>query len=118
MSNIKSALLDKNGCIHKGYPANAGIKETGWYLPNTFTPNGDGLNDVIRPYLIGMKSLTKFSIYNRLGNLVFSTVRDGEGWDGTYMGRKMDSGAYVWILEYMDDANKPVQQKGSLLLLR
>ncbi len=111
-------ITDKNGCLTKDTLQMLVLKKQGWYLPNTFTPNGDGLNDVIRPYLIGMKSLTRFSIYNRIGNLVFNTVRDGEGWDGTYMGRKLDTGAFVWILEYMDDSNKPVQQKGSLLLLR
>jgi gliding motility-associated-like protein len=94
------------------------LKKPGWYLPNAFTPNGDGLNDIVRPYLIGMKSLTKFVIYNRLGNAVFSSRREGEGWDGTYKGRKLDSGAFVWTLEYIDAAGKAVIQKGSLMLIR
>lgn len=94
------------------------LKKPGWYLPNAFTPNGDGLNDIIRPYLIGMKLLKKFSIYNRLGNLIFSSNREGEGWDGTYKGRKLDSGAFVWTLEYIDTAGKTVMQKGTIMLIR
>jgi len=111
-------ITDKNKCFTTDTLQMLVLKKKGWYLPNAFTPNGDGLNDVVRPYLIGMKSLTKFNIYNRLGNLVFSSVRDGEGWDGTYKGRKLETAAFVWTLEYIDDTNKPVMQKGSLMLIR
>ena len=43
------------------------------YVPTAFTPNGDGFNDVIRPILIGMKSLDYFRVYNRFGELMFAT---------------------------------------------
>jgi gliding motility-associated-like protein len=111
-------ITDKNTCITKDTLQMRVFGKKGWYLPNAFTPNGDGINDIVRPYLIGMKSLTRFSIYNRSGNLLFRSERDGEGWDGTYKGRKQDSGAYVWVLEYIDTDNKAIIQKGSLLLIR
>jgi gliding motility-associated-like protein len=94
------------------------LKKPGYYLPTAFTPNGDGLNDVVRPYVIGMKGLKSFSIYNRGGNLIFHTTKTGEGWDGTYKGEKQVPAVYVWILEYFDSDNKVVLAKGALTLIR
>lgn len=88
------------------------------FLPSAFTPNGDGLNDVIKPYLAGMKKLKRFAIYNRYGNLIFSTTREGEGWNGTYKGTKSDAGVFVWILEYIANDDKEVVQKGTTTLIR
>ncbi len=88
------------------------------YLPTAFTPNGDGLNDVIKPTLYGMKGVKQFTVYNRYGNIVFSTTRQGEGWDGTYKGTKLDSGVFVWILEYITNEDKVVFEKGTLTLIR
>jgi len=88
------------------------------YIPTAFTPNGDGLNDIIKPYLIGMKSLNRFAIYNRNGNIVFSTSKEGEGWDGTYKGIKLDPDVFVWMLEYITNEDRRVVQKGTLTLIR
>jgi gliding motility-associated-like protein len=111
-------ITDKNGCVTADTLQMLVLKGKGWYLPNAFTPNNDGLNDVVRPYLVGMKSLTQFSIYNRFGNLVFNTKRNGEGWDGTSKGAKADAGTYVWVLEYVDVTGAPQLQKGAILLIR
>jgi gliding motility-associated-like protein len=94
------------------------LKKPGVYLPTAFTPNGDGLNDVVRPFLVRMKSLKRFSIFNRGGNLVFSTTRDGEGWDGTFKGQRLDSGVFVWMIEYITTDNKPAMAKGTITLVR
>jgi gliding motility-associated-like protein len=88
------------------------------FLPSAFTPNGDGLNDVIKPYLAGMKSLKRFAIYNRYGNMIFSTTREGEGWNGIYKGTKSEAGVFVWILEYISNDDKTVVQKGTTVLIR
>ena len=69
------------------------------YVPTAFTPNGDGNNDIFRPILIGMKSLSYFRVYNRFGNLVYSTTDIGNGWDGTYLGKGQDPATYVWVAE-------------------
>jgi gliding motility-associated-like protein len=111
-------ITDEHTCITIDTLQMYVLKKEGSYFPNAFSPNGDGLNDEILPYLVGMKMLNKFSIYNRSGNLVFFTQRNGEGWDGTYKGTPQNAGAYVWVLEFTDAANKIVQQKGSLLLIR
>lgn len=94
------------------------LKKPGYYLPTAFTPNGDGLNDVIKPYLVGMKSLKSFSIFNRWGTLVFYSTKEGEGWNGKYNGVDQDTGVYVWILEFVDSNGKTVTAKGTVTVIR
>jgi gliding motility-associated-like protein len=88
------------------------------YVPTAFTPNGDGLNDIFKPILLGMKSLTLFSIYNRWGQLLFSTTQAGNGWDGTYEGNPQETGNYVWIANGIDYHGNNIQQRGNVVLLR
>ncbi|MDQ2720816.1 MAG: PKD domain-containing protein [Bacteroidota bacterium] len=90
----------------------------GIFVPNSFTPNGDGLNDVFRPILIGMKSLDYFRVYNRGGQLMFYTNIQNKGWDGTYKGAAQDPAVFVWIVEGVDYLGKTIFQKGSVTLIR
>lgn len=94
------------------------LKKPGIYLPSAFSPNGDGLNDLLKPYLVQMKSMTRFTIYNRGGQVVFRTAKAGEGWDGKYMNRKVDTGVYVWTLEFISLDDKPQLEKGVVTLIR
>src|SRR5665213_2835755 len=77
-----------------------------FYVPDAFTPNGDGRNDIFRPIAIGMKSLDYFKVYNRLGQLIYSTNTLNEGWDGTFKGRAQDPGVFVWIAQGTDYLGK------------
>ena len=92
--------------------------DPGLYVPNAFTPNGDGINDVFRPIPIGMKSLKYFRVYNRDGQLIFSTSIQNKGWDGTFKGKRQDADVYVWIVEGVDYLDKVIFQKGSVTLIR
>lgn len=94
------------------------LKKPGFYLPTAFTPNGDGLNDEVQPYLVGMKGLKSFSVFNRWGNLVFYTTTYGKTWNGKFQGVDQDPGVYVWILEFYDFNNKKITEKGTLTLIR
>ena len=88
-------------------------------VPDVFTPNGDGDNDVIYVKGWGIKKLIEFSIYNRWGEKVFTTTDINKGWDGTYKGKKqnMDSYAYyVKAIVYIDDI--PYEKKGTITLIR
>ena len=89
-----------------------------FYVPDAFTPNGDGLNDAFRPILIGMKSLKLFKVYNRLGQLVFSTNVQKRGWDGTINGNPQDAGVFVWMAEGEDYLGKIIFKKGTVTLIR
>ena len=90
----------------------------GIFVPNSFTPNGDGLNDVFRPILIGMKSLKYFRVYNRAGQLIFSTNIQNKGWDGTFKGAAQDSDVFVWMVEGVNYLGETIAEKGSVTLIR
>ncbi len=88
------------------------------YVPNAFTPNKDGLNDVIRPILLGIKELKYFRVYNRWGQMVFSTSAREKGWDGNFGGRPQEAGTYVWMAEGVTYTGITKQKKGYVVLIR
>lgn len=87
-------------------------------VPSGFTPNGDGKNDVLRPYLMGISKLNYFSIYNRWGQLLFTTTEENKAWDGTFNGLPQPSGAYVYQASGVDYLGKVVFRKGTVVLIR
>ena len=94
------------------------LKKPGYYLPTAFTPNGDGLNDVAIPYLVRMKSFVSFSVFDRRGTRIFYSQTDGKGWDGRYNGEPQPNGVYVWMLEFIDNNNQKVIEKGTITIIR
>jgi gliding motility-associated-like protein len=87
-------------------------------VPNAFSPNGDQLNETFKPILKGIGELKHFSIYNRFGQLVFSTSKQGEGWDGTFNGKPQNIGAYVWVAEAVGYNGRVFNKKGTVILVR
>lgn len=116
MYNIE--IINPNTCVTIDTVLMQILKKPGYYLPTGFTPNGDGLNDILRPYLVGMKGLKSFSIFNRWGSLVFRSTTAGEGWDGKFKGLDQNPGVYIWILEFIDGDSKPVREKGTVTIIR
>ncbi|MET0466521.1 MAG: gliding motility-associated C-terminal domain-containing protein [Chitinophagaceae bacterium] len=88
------------------------------FVPSAFTPNNDGKNDLLIPVLAGMKQLVYFNIYNRWGQLVFSTPAEGRGWDGRINGQFQSSNTYVWMISAIDYLGKPYSGKGMVTLVR
>jgi gliding motility-associated-like protein len=88
------------------------------YVPDAFTPDGDGLNDVIRPIPIGMKSINVFKIYNRWGELLFIEKNSNMGWNGTFHGKQQAAGSYVYYTEGVTYNGKKVKKKGTILLIK
>jgi gliding motility-associated-like protein len=88
------------------------------FVPNAFTPNRDGRNDMLRPIAVGIARIDFFQIYNRWGQLVFSTSINEHGWDGTIAGKLQPSGTYVWVVKAVDYLGSPYMQRGTLVLLR
>jgi len=88
------------------------------YMPNAFTPNEDGRNDILRGKLIGLKSFDYFVIYNRYGQLIFSTTNPDEGWNGRYKFLDQPAGAYIWMASGTTFTGKKIMKKGTVLLLR
>ncbi|PUZ27441.1 PKD domain-containing protein [Chitinophaga costaii] len=88
------------------------------YVPNAFSPNGDGKNDIFRPLPVGILQIQYFSIYDRWGNEMFSTNEYMKGWDGTFHGQVANMGTYVWMVRGLDQNKKIVMEKGTVTLIR
>jgi len=88
------------------------------YVPTAFSPNGDGLNDILKPLALGLKSIDAFRIYNRWGQLLFYTTQIGQGWDGTFGGAEQSPGTYVWYAQGTDYKNNKLERKGTVVLIR
>ena len=73
------------------------FKEYFVYVPNTFIPDGDRLNEVFSASLIGVQSV-EIEIFNRWGQLIFTSTDLDFEWDGTFRGRQVQNGTYVWKL--------------------
>lgn len=87
-------------------------------LPDAFTPNGDGINDIIKVDGWGIKDLIEIRIYNRWGNEVFYSDDINSGWDGYYKGKLQSIDSYAYVIKAeMWDENITVKQ-GSFSLLR
>jgi gliding motility-associated-like protein len=87
------------------------------FLPNAFTPNNDGLNDVFRiPPDINF-ALDELSIYNRWGTQVFSTNDINKGWNGKYKGQDCEAGTYIYNIQGSDQKGR-VSLKGIIVLIR
>lgn len=89
------------------------------YVPNAFTPNGDGVNDILRVFGISIKSVI-FNVFNRWGEKVFSMETSDlqNGWDGTYRGKMLPPDVFVYYLDATFDDGQKKQLKGSVAILR
>ncbi len=88
-------------------------------IPNAFTPNNDGLNDVLKVmHNSTIVSINYFRVFNRAGNLIYETKNMNEGWDGKINGSIADADAYYWIVEYNTWDTKVFKVKGSTLLIK
>lgn len=88
------------------------------FVPSAFTPNSDGRNDVIRPVMAGIAQLAFFRVYNRWGQLVFSTSQINKGWDGMIGGAKQSSQNFVYMVQAVDYTGKTIVKRGSFVLIR
>ena len=87
------------------------------YVPNAFSPNGDGKNDVFRIKPVSMHVQTS-EIYNRWGQKIYSSPDYRKGWDGRINGNVQDEGMYIWILIGKDENGKQIRRSGNLVLIR
>jgi gliding motility-associated-like protein len=86
---------------------------------NTFTPNGDGINDFFKIKIDGFVSLTQLTIFNRYGQQVFTTRSINDYWTGTSSGSALPNGTYYWIFEGTDDYfHTKVKQASSITIVR
>ena len=88
------------------------------FVPTAFTPNGDGVNDYFRPIAVGISRFDYFRVYNRWGQLVYSSSSTETGWDGKIGGKDQASATFVWVVKGQDFTGKQVFAKGTVTLIR
>jgi gliding motility-associated-like protein len=88
------------------------------YVPSAFSPNNDGANDRFKFIAVGMKTVDLFQVYNRYGQLVYSSTAIMGGWDGKLNGVNQPSGTYVWMIKGTDLQGMLHSQKGTVTLVR
>ena len=119
-AGYRVTLTNSNGCAST--PSNtvltAVVCVTGIYVPDVFTPNGDGINDIIKPITPGIRKFRWFRIYNRWGNLVFEAADAQKGWDGKFRGKEQPAETYIWVVEGADSRGISIKKTGMLNLVR
>jgi gliding motility-associated-like protein len=111
-------VRDTLGCTGTSSVTVKVYKGTNYYVPNAFTPNGDGLNDVFKAIAPGIQVTDHFRIFNRWGKLLFETRDARKGWDGTYLGVPQPTGVYVWMIRGINVSQKLIELKGTVTLVR
>lgn len=87
-------------------------------VPSGFTPNADGRNDIIKAIPIGIKTFQYFNVYNRFGQLLYSSPEIGKGWDGIFAGTAQPAGTYVYTTQGIDYLGNIIFRKGTVVLIR
>ena len=88
-----------------------------FFIPNAFSPNGDGNNDVLKVYGSSVRDVV-MRIYNQWGELIFETKDVNKGWDGTWKGRPQAVGVYVYVAQVTFYNNATMKRKGTVNLIR
>jgi gliding motility-associated-like protein len=87
------------------------------FIPNAFTPNGDGKNDYFFPVGVNVQKVTLY-IFNRWGELIFESHDMNDGWDGRYKGQRVENDVYVWRIIYEDNQNSWYEKIGKVAVVR
>lgn len=111
-------ITTNTGCITVDTQAVKIIKGVEIYVPTAFTPNGDGLNEILRPTLMGISEFHFFRVYNRWGQLVFETSTKYKGWDGKLGSTRQATGVYVWVAEGKGVDGQTYTKRGTSVLVR
>ena len=95
---------------------------TNVFIPNTFSPNGDGSNEIFYPRGTGLFSIKTFRIFNRWGEQVyerygFKANDENAGWDGTFKGKKLMPDVYVYMMDVQCENNSVLVYKGNIALI-
>lgn len=117
-------VSDSNTCTSSAnITVNVLCMAENYFVPNTFSPNGDGTNDIFYPRGRGLASVQSMRVYNRWGQMVFSrrnfTANNASmGWDGKIGGSPALPDVYVYILEFVCENSQVVTLKGNVTLIR
>ncbi len=108
-------ITNSGGCIVTDTVRVFVLEQSELVMPNAFTPNGDGINDVFGPQFIGHSDVKYFKVFNRYGNMVYNGTGN---WDGTYKGHIQDMEIFCWELLYENSLGQPKFLKGNVILIK
>ena len=114
-------LIAQNGCGADTVSVKIDLRhcECELTMPNAFTPNGDGHNEMFRPLHPCKMNGFMLRIFDRYGELVFQSSDPTVGWDGMFRGVRAESGSYVWMASYVNtDTQQRRLKKGFVILIR
>jgi gliding motility-associated-like protein len=111
-------ITTNTGCVTVDTQLVKTVTHAEIYVPSAFTPNNDGLNDLLRPTLMGIKELHYFRVYNRWGQLLFETKANRSGWDGRFKGAALPTQVVIWIAEGTGVDGDVYARKGTSTLMR
>jgi gliding motility-associated-like protein len=115
----KLIVANEAGCFDSAYVTVKVFKTSPRvFVPTAFTPNGDGKNDNLRPIAVGISKFDYFRIYNRWGQLVYSSPDTERGWDGRIGGKEQNTATFVWLVKATDFTGKVFFDKGTVTLIR
>jgi len=118
IADASDRILDSGVFIEAGSLKSVGVLvENTFFIPNSFTPNGDGENDVLLVRGSGIKNIKLF-IYNRWGEKVFETYNINKGWDGTYREKPLNTAVFAWYAEVEFEDGDRIYRKGNVILIR
>ncbi|THU40431.1 T9SS type B sorting domain-containing protein [Niastella caeni] len=107
-----------SGCTDsRSLPVSQQVLPDGIFIPNSFTPNGDGLNDVLRVYGYKIKEM-KLVVFNQWGEKLFESADQSRGWDGSYKGKIQPSGVYMYVCRMILTDGTTMDKKGAINLIR
>ena len=116
--SVSLTVTDRFGCEKDTVKQFRVLPITKMFIPNAFSPNANGLNEVFKPYGIAYVLRYQMQIYNRWGELLYITQDLHQGWDGTYRGVDVPEGVYMYNISYIGLGNQLENRSGSITLLR
>ncbi len=123
-SRYKVSVTNQGGCAAEAF-VNVFVICDGAnvYIPNTFSPNGDGVNEIFYPRGTGLFSIKQIRIYNRWGEQVFEKYGfkandESAGWDGSFKGQKLLPDVYIYVMQIQCNNNQVLEYKGNVALIK
>jgi gliding motility-associated-like protein len=117
-------VFNRHGCTNTDQiTVNVMCNNSNMFVPNSFSPNGDGMNDVFFPRGTGIFTIKSMRIFSRWGEVIyqrnnFKANDPSKGWDGSFKGQKMNADAFVYTIEVICDNQAEMTFKGSVTLIR
>jgi gliding motility-associated-like protein len=115
---ITLTVKDNNGCYGTDSMRLFDAKCIRYALPNAFTPNKDGKNDVFRPFLTQIVTDYNMTIWNRWGEIMYTSSEPQKGWNGYYKAQQQSPGTYIYSIRFTDSDGLPVSLKGTVNIIR